>query len=215
MFWPASTITLKKNAITVVIILKYIICKAHYGSAKVGLPNMTLMKPNIIEFREYLSRPEFWDSYVGLSGVHSDLGIKIIDVGEDGVTMSFSPTASMAGSDGTNSCDLGPVATVMDSPMGMSVMLSLEEFSSIATLELRTDWIDNPKANCEISVRTKVDNVMEDLVFVQAEAWQEGSEAPFCRGAARFMLTRGEGNLSKVIMDAAKEQEFPDKRESL
>ena len=176
---------------------------------------MTLKQPSRNEFREYLSRPEFRDSYTGLSGVHSELGIRILDVGEDGVTMSFSPTASMAGSVSTNSCDLGPVATVMDSAMGMSVMLSLEEFSSIATLELRTDWIENPRANCEISVRTKVDTVVEDLIFVQAEAWQEGSVTPFCRGTARFMLTRGEGNLSKVIMNAAKEQEFPDERGSV
>jgi acyl-coenzyme A thioesterase PaaI-like protein len=203
------------NIIIVVIIMKYISYEAQNGSAKADLPNMTLKKPDRNEFREYLSRPEFRDNYVGLSGVHSELGIKITDVGEDGVTMSFLPTVSMAGSDGSNSCDLGPVATVMDSAMGMSVMLSLEEFSSIATLELRTDWIENPRANCEISVRTKVDNVVEDLVFVQAEAWQEGSEAPFCRGTARFMLTRGVGDLSKAIMGAAKAQEFPDERGSL
>ena len=172
---------------------------------------MTLNKSQS-SFREYLRKPEFRDNYASQSGVHRELGVRICDVMDDGVSMAFTPTADLYSSDKSMSCDMGPVATVMDSAMGLSVMLSLEEFSSIATLELRIDWIEDPSPDAEILIETKVDAVKEDLVFVSAQAKHEDCALPFCRGTARFMLTSGKGSLSNIVIAAAKAQEFPDER---
>ncbi len=164
------------------------------------------------KFSDYLSRPEFREQYASRPGAHADLNVKINSVDASGVQMSFMPTISIAASKHTGFCDPGPVTTLMDSAMGLSVMLSLEEFSSIATLELRTDWITNPVVNEEILVNAQVECNTEGLVFVHARAWQQNQAMPFCRGTGRFMLTQGEGNLARVIMETARAQEFPDER---
>lgn len=91
----------------------------------------------------------------------------------------------------------GLVTTLLDHASGLAVWVKLGRFTSIATLDLRIDYMRAAKPGLDLYARARCYKLTRSIAFVRAWAWDENREDPVAAAQASFMLdssgTRGAG----------------------
>ena len=96
----------------------------------------------------------------------------------------------------------GCITTLLDAASGISVQLALDEPQSIATLDLRIDFLSTAPAHRDVFARAECYRVTRTIAFVRGAAWTDDEAAPFATATATFALaTRGRA-FSEVIEKA-------------
>lgn len=142
---------------------------------------------NPINLKELFKNPEIMSLFRERSPAHQDLDAVIKVNDEDDVVMELPYSAQFATESESFSLHPGVVMTAMDSAMGLAMMISLEEFSSIATLELRYDQIRPSNAHSSIVITACFGTLHDGIAYLTAKA--EDNEGTFSKGTARFILT--------------------------
>lgn len=93
----------------------------------------------------------------------------------------------------------GAITTLLDACCGTSVFLRLKEPGSIATLDLRVDFLGRAPAHRDVFARAECYHHTSSVAFVRAVAYVEDPEQPFATAAATFAL----GARGKVITEEA------------
>jgi uncharacterized protein (TIGR00369 family) len=81
----------------------------------------------------------------------------------------------------------GVIATLIDTLMGLSVLGAIGDFDTIATLDLRMDYLRPALAGKAVHSRAECYRMTRSICFVRATAWQENRDEPLAVGQAAFM----------------------------
>jgi len=80
------------------------------------------------------------------------------------------------------------ITTLLDHAGGLAVSCSLAELTSIATLDLRIDYLRAAEPRCDLLGRAECYRLTRHVAFVRGTAWDRAAEDPFATCLATFML---------------------------
>ncbi len=98
----------------------------------------------------------------------------------------------------------GVVTALLDSLSGVAVASALESLTSIATLDLRIDYMRGSEPGRDLHAEARVIRLTRRIAFVQALAFHENAADPVATASAAFMLGSNGGrkaghNLSSMV----------------
>ena len=113
---------------------------------------------------------------------------------EDGVAILKAPyREDLIGDPDTRVLAGGLVTTLLDHTSGMAVWLALDRFTSIATLDLRIDYMRAAKPGLDLLARAKCYKLTRSIAFVRAWAYDETPDDPVAAAQSTFMLDSDAG----------------------
>ena len=102
----------------------------------------------------------------------------------------------------------GAVTALLDHVCGHAVMMALDSMTSIATLDLRIDYMRAAEPGLGVYAEARCYKVTRSIAFVRASAWDRDREDPLATAQAAFMVNSDGGrrpgaNLTTKAPDAA------------
>ncbi len=82
----------------------------------------------------------------------------------------------------------GAITALLDACSGASVFAALTEWSSIATLDLRIDYLRGGDPGRDITCRAHCYRVTRNVAFTRAVAYHDDEADPIATSAGTFML---------------------------
>lgn len=140
---------------------------------------------------------QFAQTWNGRSvGLITEMGLKIEKVSAEGVLvrMPFNPAFCI---DREETLLHGGVLTaLLDSVFGLANFVAIEGVSTMATLDLRVDYLRPAKSRADVLVEAQCYRQTRHIAFNTGIVWfDETDRAEVARGAASFALTRGGVNV--------------------
>ncbi|MGF6861318.1 uncharacterized protein (TIGR00369 family) [Rhodobacteraceae bacterium MBR-64] len=90
----------------------------------------------------------------------------------------------------------GILTALLDSVFGLANFIAIEGVSTMATLDLRVDYLRPAHSRADIFVRAHCYRQTRHIAFNSGNIWFDGHEdEEIARGAATFALTRGDTSL--------------------
>ena len=90
----------------------------------------------------------------------------------------------------------GILTALLDSVFGLANFVAIEGVSTMATLDLRVDYLRPAHSRADIFVRAHCYHQTRHIAFNSGSIWFDGHEdAEIARGTASFALTRGDASL--------------------
>ena len=120
------------------------------------------------------------------------LGIRFVSLSEGKVTLALPYDPKIVGNPDTGVVHGGAITALLDGTCGVAVLAKLDEPISVATLDLRIDYLRPATPGKEVLARAECFRVTKQVAFVRCEAFHEGAEADGVAVAnGTFMLFRG------------------------
>jgi uncharacterized protein (TIGR00369 family) len=117
------------------------------------------------------------------------LGIAYVGVEDDKVLVLRAPyREDLIGDPATKVLAGGLITTLLDHACGLSVWVALGRFTSIATLDLRIDYMRAAKPGLDVYARARCYKLTRSIAFVRASAYDEDREDVVAAAQASFML---------------------------
>ena len=133
-------------------------------------------------------------------GLITHMALQIEDVSNSGVRvrMPFNPDFSV---DQDQTLLHGGILTaLLDSVFGLANFVAIEGISTMATLDLRVDYLRPAHSRADVIVRAHCFRQTRHIAFNSGSIWFDGYEdAEIARGTASFALTRGDISLFEAM----------------
>ncbi len=127
-------------------------------------------------------------------GLISEMNLKIEKVATDGVLVRMPYNPSFCADEDGNLLHGGVLTALLDSVFGLANLAAIDQISSMATLDLRVDYLRPARSRADVIVRAECYRQTRHVAFNSGTIWfDEPSPVEVARGAASFALTRGEG----------------------
>ncbi|HEY3814200.1 MAG TPA: PaaI family thioesterase [Caulobacteraceae bacterium] len=108
---------------------------------------------------------------------------------DDGVAILKAPyREEMIGDPDTGVLAGGFVTTLLDHTSGVAVWLALGRYVSIATLDLRIDYMRAAKPGLDLYARARCYKLTRSIAFVRAWAYDETPDDPVAAAQSTFMI---------------------------
>lgn len=143
------------------------------------MTDKALMK-RMIEFR---SKPENQSPHAKF------LGLEIIDVDRAEATVKVPYSKDLAGNSTTGILHGGIVTTALDGASGVAVVSAFDRPVTIATLDLRIDYLKPATPGEAIFAYGHCYKVTRNVCFVRGLAYQKDKADPIANSTATFMIT--------------------------
>ncbi len=132
-------------------------------------------------------------------GFITHMNLRIEGHGPDGVTvrMPFNPAFCI--DEPPTLLHGGVLTALLDSVFGLVNFIAIDDISTMATLDLRVDYLRPAQSRADVLVRAKCYHQTRHIAFNYGVIWfddDKGDEV--ARGCATFALTRGERNLFDI-----------------
>ena len=121
------------------------------------------------------------------------LGFEVVSVDPGVVILKTPYREELVGDLETGVLAGGVVTALLDHVCGQAVMAALEEYSSIATLDLRIDYMRGAEPGRALLARAHCYKVARSVAFVRAAAYEDDPEDPVATAQATFMLDANAG----------------------
>ena len=123
------------------------------------------------------------------------LGLTLVEAtGEPAIARMRLPyDARFVGNPETGVLHGGVITTLMDATCGASVFFKLRAAVSVATLDLRIDYLKPGLPNRDVFARAECFKTTRNVAFVRALAFHDTPEDPIAAAAGTFMLSRVKG----------------------
>ena len=82
----------------------------------------------------------------------------------------------------------GVITTLLDQASGIAVQCSLPEFRTIATLDLRVDYLRAAAPGQDLTAMAECYRLTSNVAFVRGSAWDADPGDPFAHMVATFMI---------------------------
>jgi uncharacterized protein (TIGR00369 family) len=90
----------------------------------------------------------------------------------------------------------GVLTALLDSVFGLANFVAIDGISSMATLDLRVDYLRPAKSRADVMVRAECYRQTRHIAFNSGSIWfDEPDQAEVARGTASFALTRGKTSI--------------------
>jgi uncharacterized protein (TIGR00369 family) len=87
----------------------------------------------------------------------------------------------------------GLVTTLLDHAGGLAVWVALDRFESIATLDLRVDYMRSARPRTALVAEARCYRLTRSIAFVRAWAFEEHPDDPVAAAQAAYMLDSSSG----------------------
>ena len=128
------------------------------------------------------------------------VGMTVLDAkkGECWIKMPYSP--DLVGNIETGVVHGGVITTLLDQCGGSSVILSLDDLVSIATLDLRIDYMKPATPGLDIVGYSHCYKITKNVAFTRGIAYHTDPEEPIANAVGSFML--GANRAQPALMNA-------------
>jgi uncharacterized protein (TIGR00369 family) len=129
------------------------------------------------------------------------LGIECVRVAPRTATMRIPYRAELVGDPSRGVVFGGVITTLLDQAGGAATLCSLPELVTIATIDLRIDYLRAAEPGLDLFGMAECYKRTRSVAFVRGKAWDRDPEDPFAHAIATFMLgsTPGEHPLKRVV----------------
>ncbi len=117
------------------------------------------------------------------------IGATLDRVDGEGVTMRLPWREDLIGDAESRVIASGVVTALLDNGCGMAVWDKVNEFKSVATLDLRIDYMRPAKAEVDLLVTAKCYRLTRTVGFVRAFAYETTPDDPVAAAQAAFVIT--------------------------
>lgn len=117
-----------------------------------------------------------------------ELGMELVDAGKGECWMRVPYAEKLIGDPRTGVIHGGVLTTLLDNACGAAVQLSLPERQSIATLDLRIDYMKSATPGLDLLAHTQCYKVARSVAFVRGTAYHDDPADPIATCVATFML---------------------------
>lgn len=114
------------------------------------------------------------------------LGLEIVDLREDAIWMKLPWAEHLVGDPSTGVLHGGAVSSLMDAAAGFAVMVKLQKRLSIATLDLRIDYLKPAAPRADVIAHTVCYKVTRHVCFVHGVGYVASPDDPIATVAATF-----------------------------
>jgi len=90
----------------------------------------------------------------------------------------------------------GAITTLIDHASGLAVACAVEQLTSIATIDLRVDYLRAAEPGFDLHARSECYRVTRSVAFIRAVAYERTADDPFASAMGSFMLGANRGNNS-------------------
>lgn len=121
------------------------------------------------------------------------LGMETLKIGDSSALLRIPYKAEMVGDPETGVIAGGVVTTLLDHACGQAVMAALGEPTSIATLDLRIDYMRPAAPEKALYAEAHCYKIGRSVAFVRASAYEDAVGDPVATAQAAFMLNSSAG----------------------
>lgn len=118
------------------------------------------------------------------------LGLRFVSADEGLATLRAPYREDLVGDPETGVIAGGVVTALLDHVCGQSVWTKLESFTSIATLDLRIDYMRPAAPRAGVIAEAHAYKLTRSVAFVRAQAWDVDPADPIATAQAAFILNR-------------------------
>ena len=115
------------------------------------------------------------------------LGLKYSDHGDDWVELELPWRADLLGEEGQHVLASGPILSLMDMASGMAIWRAMDDFTAIATLDLRVDYVRPAREGAAVFGRSQCYRITRSAAFVRGLAHDGDVDDPVAHIQAVFM----------------------------
>ena len=130
------------------------------------------------------------------TGLITHMALEIEEVSTEGVRvrMPFNPDFCVDSDE--NLLHGGILTALLDSVFGLANFVAIDGISTMATLDLRVDYLRPAHSRADVIVHAHCFRKTRHIAFDAGSVWFDGhEESEIARGTASFILTRGETGL--------------------
>ena len=121
------------------------------------------------------------------------LGIETLGFEKDVALLKIAYRPELVGDPDTGVIAGGVVTTLLDHACGQAVFAALGEPTSIATLDLRIDYMRAAEPGRDVVCRAHCYKLTRSVAFVRASAYDDDPDDPVATAQAAFMLNSSAG----------------------
>jgi uncharacterized protein (TIGR00369 family) len=126
-------------------------------------------------------------------GLITHMALDIEDVSRDGVRVRMPFNPDFCVDEDQTLLHGGILTALLDSVFGLANFVAIEGISTMATLDLRVDYLRAARSRADVIVRAHCFRQTRHIAFNAGSIRFDGhEEAEIARGTASFALTRGE-----------------------
>ncbi|AXK42131.1 PaaI family thioesterase [Erythrobacter aureus] len=115
------------------------------------------------------------------------LGLQYSDHGDDWVELQLPWREDLLGEEGQRVLASGPILSLMDMASGMAIWRAMDDFTAIATLDLRVDYVRPACEGASVFGRSQCYRLTRSAAFVRGLAHDGDAEDPVAHIQAVFM----------------------------
>ncbi len=134
------------------------------------------------------------------------LKLETVSLDKTGAVLKVPYDEKLIGDPETGVIAGGVVTTLLDHACGQAVHTGLTEFKTIATLDLRIDYMRPAKVGQDIYAKAHCYKVTRSVAFVRAVAYDDDPEDPVAAAQAAFMLDSSGGRGFGANLKARKDR---------
>lgn len=134
----------------------------------------------------------------------SALKMELVEIGPADATAMVPYSLDLVGDPDTGVVAGGVITTLLDQTCGQAVWAALQQLTSIATLDLRIDYMRAAVPGQAIFARAHCYKLTKSVAFVRAQAYDRDPEDPIATAQATFMLNSNAGRPSGVNLPGGK-----------
>src|SRR5690242_10106518 len=116
------------------------------------------------------------------------LGIKVVSFQRAEAVFQLPYDVKLVGNPDTGVLHGGAITALLDACSGASVFAALTDWSPIATLDLRIDYMRGGDPGRDITCRAHCYRVTRNVAFTRAVAYHDDEADPIATSAGTFML---------------------------
>lgn len=128
------------------------------------------------------------DSFSKYIKLNLAMGITIVSVDDGRAKVHLPYRADLAGDSETGVLHGGAISTLMDTCCGMACFMGLPAVDSMATLDLRIDYLKPATPGLDVVAEAEVLKATRSVVFVRGVAYHTDKNDPIASCAGSFML---------------------------
>jgi uncharacterized protein (TIGR00369 family) len=121
------------------------------------------------------------------------LGFSTLEIGEATAILKVPYRPEIVGDPETGVIAGGVVTTLLDHASGQAVHAALATWTSIATLDLRIDYMRAAEPGLDVCAKAHCYKLTRSVAFVRAVAYDRDPEDPVAAAQATFMLDSSAG----------------------
>ena len=117
-----------------------------------------------------------------------DLGIQVLEVEDGSARIALDFREELLGDAERGLIHTGVITSMIDSACGIALIADMDNPVSIATLDLRMDYLRPALRDKTLYVRAECYRKTRHIAFVRATAWQESEQRLVATSTSAFMI---------------------------